>query len=161
MHTERPSQPLAAADPSWRVGIVYSSFYTEEVESMVRAARETLQKAGMSPVRITEHPTAGSFEVPLIGKALADARSVDALIGLGIIVEGETHHADLLAQSAARGVMDVQVASGIPFAFDILYVDTLEQARARATGPHNKGEEAAYAVLHSLAELKRIRSEKN
>lgn len=153
--------PLPPIDPKWRIGIVYSSFYGEEIQSMVQTAQAVLEKAGIDPQCITDHPVAGSFEVPLIGRALAEAKEVDALIGIGIIVEGETHHARLLADAAAQGMMDVQMRFGLPFAFEILYVKTFEDAKVRALGEHNKGEEAAYAVLHSLAELKRIRSEKN
>ena len=75
------------------------------------------------------------------------------MIGLGIIVEGETHHGALLAAETARGIMDTQLRFSIPFAFEILYVKSLEQARKRA----DKGAEAAYSALHSLAELHRIR----
>lgn len=135
---------------------MYSSFYGEEVQSMVQTAQQVLEHAGVDPQNITDHPVAGSFEVPLIGRALAVAKEVDALIGIGIIVEGDTHHARLLADSAAQGMMDVQMQTGVPFAFEILYVQRLEDARTRAMGEHNKGEEAAYAVLHSLHALKRI-----
>lgn len=136
---------------------MHSSFYREEMESLVEGARQILLKAGISDDSIFVHPAPGSFEVPLIGQALLDAKKVDALIGLGIIVEGDTHHADLLATESARGIMDVQLRNRVPFAFEILYVNSLEDAQLRSTGKHNKGEEAAYAVLHSLAELKRIR----
>jgi 6,7-dimethyl-8-ribityllumazine synthase len=51
----------------------------------------------------------------------------------------------------------VQLRNRVPFAFEILYVNSLEDAQLRSRGKHNKGEEAAYAVLHSLTELKRIR----
>ena len=99
----------------------------------------------------------GSFEIPLIGAALAEQGAVDALIGFGIIVEGETHHARLLADAATEGIMDTQLTYHIPFAFEVLYVKSLEDARARTTGNSNKGIEAAVAVLHSLALLKKIR----
>lgn len=143
-------------DPSWRIGIVAASFYPEETAALVAGAREALIGAGIPPEQVTEHAAAGSFEVPLIGSVLAQSGLVDALIGIGIIVEGETHHARLLAEAAARGIMDVQIGTGIPFAFEILYVNDLAQARERATGEGNKGQEAAYAVLHSLSEIKRV-----
>jgi len=155
MQWKSPVSPLQA-DPSWRIGIVHSSFYTEEMSGLVEGARNFLLGAGIPAKNVTVHPVAGSFEVPLIGAALAEGKKVDALIGLGIIVEGETHHARLLAEQAARGIMDVQVRYRMPFAFEILYVDSLDQALERTRPGSNKGEEAAYAVLHSLAELKRL-----
>ena len=146
-------RPALTVDPAWKIAVVASSFYKEEMDALTAGAVSALKEAGIKPGNITVYPAAGSFEVPLIGQALLEAKKVDALIGLGIIVEGETEHARLLAEAATRGIMDVQIGYGIPFAFEILYVDSLKLARARLT----KGEEAAYAVLHSLAELKRIR----
>ncbi len=123
-----------------------------------KGARSFLEQSGIPSANISDHPVAGSFEIPLIGKLLADAGAVDALIGLGIIVEGETHHARLLADATAAGMMRIQLEQGMPFAFEVLYVDELAQAVARSAASGNKGEEAAYAVLHSLMQLKAIRS---
>lgn len=150
--------PPADIDPSWRIGIVAASFYPQETAALVAGARTALIGAGIPAAQITEHAAAGSFEVPLIGSVLAESGLVDALIGIGIIVEGQTHHARLLAEAAARGIMDVQIGTGIPFAFEILYVSDFSQARERASGEGNKGREAAYAVLHSLVEIKRVQS---
>ncbi len=145
-------KPPAQVDPAWRIGIVRSSYHPDLVRALATSARAYLENAGIR--KIQEYTAPGSFELPLIGAALAKEASVDALIGLGVIVQGETAHADVIAQGAARGMMDVQTQFGIPFAFEVLLVATPEQASARA----NRGGEAAAAVLHSLAELRRIRS---
>lgn len=158
MRTPLPSDLTRAIDPHWRIGIVASSYYGEEIEALVAGAMEVLTGAGITPSHIYRINVPGSFEIPLLGAALAEAKKVDALLGLGIIVEGETRHAQLLAQQSARGIMDVQLQYQIPFAFEVLYVHTIAQARERTVGDGNKGREAARAVLHSLAELKRIRS---
>jgi len=139
-------------NPQWRIGIVHSLFYKEEVNALVASAREVLLEAGIAEANVSLHPAAGSFEIPLIGSILASSKSVSALIGLGVIVEGETHHAKLIAQNVARGIMDVQVNMHIPFAFEVLYVSSLEQAQSRL----EKGGEAACAVLHSLAQCEAI-----
>lgn len=125
---------------------------------MVDAAESVLVSSGIYKENISVHTVPGSFEIPLVGSALAKSGKVDALIGLGIIVEGETQHARLLAEQSARGIMDVQLQYEIPFAFEVLYVEDIEQARKRAMGDHNKGKEAAHAVLHSLAKLHTILS---
>jgi 6,7-dimethyl-8-ribityllumazine synthase len=148
----------AEVNPKWRVGIVSSSFYKEEIESMASAAESMLVSSGINKENISVHTVPGSFEIPLVGSALAKSGKVDALIGLGIIVEGETQHARLLAEQSARGIMDVQLQYEIPFAFEVLYVEDIEQARKRALGDQNKGKEAAHAVLHSLAKLHTILS---
>lgn len=153
----RPSLPKNI-NPGWRIGLVCSSYYKEEIEKLVDGARQILEQAGIPPSHISLHWVPGSFEIPLIGAALAKADAVDALIGLGIIVEGQTEHARLLAEHVARGIMDTQLRFVIPFAFEVLYVKDLKQARERSQGEANKGAEAALAVLHSLAELSRIHS---
>ncbi len=155
MRTHRPSdRTLPPFDPCWRIGIVYSSYYPEEVGALRTSARTFLERAGLPAENIIEHSAPGSFEIPLIGAALAEAHKVDALIGFGIIVEGETHPARLLAEQEARAISDVQLRFLLPFAFEVLYVRELSQARARG----ERGGEAAAAVLASLAELGRLRS---
>lgn len=140
--------------PAWRIGIVYSSFYEDEMKTMVDSAITTLKAIGVQQNNISEYPVPGSFEIPLIGAKLASSHSVDALIGLGIIVEGETHHARLVAENTARGIMDVQTRYALPFANEVLYVDTLELAKSRL----DKGKDAALCVLHCLAQLKELQS---
>ena len=148
----------AHIDPAWRIGIVASRFHGTHVQSLVEGAKKFLVAAGIPIANIRLFEAPGSFEIPLIGAELAKQQSVDALLGFGIIVQGETHHAELLARTVAHGMMDIQVRFGIPFAFEVLYVDSLQQAEARTDGKHNKGEEAARAVLWSLAQLSAIRA---
>lgn len=145
-------QLLPKADPDWRIAIVHSSWYPELVGPMIEDAKKTLMDAGTPAANIAVHPCAGSFEIPLIGSALAQEKKADALIALGVIVRGETHHADLIAQEIARGVMNVQLVHGVPFAFEVLYVNDIALAKART----DKGRTAAYTTLHSLNELQRI-----
>ena len=158
MRTDHHASPAPKADPSWRIAIVYSSFYPEEVSALVAGAKQVLLAAGIPSENITDYPVPGSFEIPLIGSVIAHEKKADAIIGLGIIVEGETHHAELVAREAARGIMDVQIGYGMPFAFEVLYVDSLAQARGRSSGSDNKGGEAARAALHSLAQIRKLRS---
>ena len=141
-------------NPGWKIAIVHASFYKEETESLATSAESVLENAGIPKANTRRYPVFGSFEIPLIGAEIAKAKEADAIIGLGIVVEGETHHARLLADAVARGIMETQLTYGIPFAFEVLYVDDIAQARARL----DRGGEAATAVLHSLALLQQIRS---
>jgi 6,7-dimethyl-8-ribityllumazine synthase len=142
----------------WRVGIVYAPYYKEETDALVKGAKDMLLQAGLSEANIILSVAPGSFEVPLLGRALADSGKVDAMIGFGIIVQGDTHHARLLAEEVTRAMMEIQMDYVMPFAYEVLYVNDLEQARARSTGESNKGREAAFAVLQSLVELEKIRN---
>lgn len=149
---EAPQSSIPKADSSWSVAIIYSAWYPELVGPMVADAKKTLMESGIEEKNITMHEAPGSFEIPLLGAVVAEAGSADAIIALGIVVNGETHHARLIAEQAARGAMDVQLKYLMPFAFEILYVDTIELAKARS----DKGKAAAITTLHSLQELQRI-----
>lgn len=157
MRKDPASAGPVQADSAWKIGIVHSTYYKEEIDQLVSGAREVLREAGLPEANVSLHPVPGSFEIPLIGRVLAEQGKVDALMAFGIIVQGETKHADLLATEVARGIMEIQLRYGLPFAFEVLHVLSIDQARARAGGPQGKGREAAYAVLHSLTELNRIR----
>ena len=151
MH-QSPTLKLPHVNASWRIGIVHSSFYEKEMKVLVESTKKALLEAGVLPRCIKEYPVYGSFEIPLVGSALIKAQEVDALIGLGIVVQGQTHHARLIAQSVTDGIMDLQVRTQVPFSFEVLYVDSLGDAEARL----DRGREAAHATLHSLAQLHRI-----
>ena len=103
----------AAVNRAWRVGIIHSSYYRDDVSAMVEGAERVLCASGLPAANIRRIAVPGSFEIPLAGAALARSGEIDGLIGLGIIVEGETHHARLIAEQAARGIMEVQVREGI------------------------------------------------
>lgn len=148
-------QPLdlpANVNPSWRVGIIASLWHRDIMNPMIERAKATLIEAGLKPENIQVFDAPGSFEVPLIGAALM--KKFDALMGFGIVLQGATMHAQLIAQTTTQAMMDLQVAHQKPFAFEILHVQSLDDAKARAEGPHNKGFEAARAVLVSLAILR-------
>ncbi|MFH0851939.1 MAG: 6,7-dimethyl-8-ribityllumazine synthase [Candidatus Peregrinibacteria bacterium] len=153
MQMDQPLPLPARISSGWRIGIVHSSFHPEVVAELRAGAERVLNEAGIAPGNVRTYAAPGSFEIPLIGAALIAAKEADALIGLGVIVEGETHHARLIAGQAARAIMDLQVRHLIPFAFEILYVRDLSQARARV----DRGEDAARAVLHALALLSPMR----
>ncbi len=154
MSGNSPTGLPLSVDATWRIGIVASLWHRDILDPMIEVAKKTFMDAGIPAPNITVHDAPGSFEVPLIGAALIE--NVDALIGLGIVLQGETMHAQNIMQSTTQAIMDLQVAHKKPFAFEILHVHTLEQAQARAEGPHNKGFEAARAVLMALVTLKSL-----
>lgn len=150
------AENIGNVNPTWKIGIVYADYYMKEIMPLVEGAHAFLREAGIAEHAISLHPVPGSFEIPLLGEALAHAGVVDALMAFGIIVQGDTHHARLLADQSTRGLMDVQLKYRIPFAFEILYVHDVKQVIERSTGEGNKGREAANAVLRSLVQLGKI-----
>lgn len=146
------SNPASRA-PEGAFAIVHSRYNEDVVRALVQAAKATLQANGVDAgdVRVTEVP--GAWELPLAAAYLADEEDVIAVIALGCVVRGETRHYEHVADECARGLMTVQLESGVPVSNGVLAVEKYEHAQARAGGTlGNKGEEAALAAL-AMAQL--------
>jgi 6,7-dimethyl-8-ribityllumazine synthase len=140
-----------------RIGAVVSTYHAELTRAMLASARRTLEAAGLAPDDLLVLEVAGSFELPLVARRLAVRDDVLAVLCLGLILKGETSHDVHIAGAAARGILQASLDSDKPVLFGVLTCDTLEQARARALGPHDKGAEAARAALAALAALEAAR----
>jgi 6,7-dimethyl-8-ribityllumazine synthase len=130
------------------VGIVVSRFNGEITNRLLESALGALDDAGVAKERITVMPVPGAFELPIGAMALAKTRRYSCVIALGCVVRGETPHFDFVATEAASGLQLAGLETGVPVAFGVLTVETVEQATAR-TG---KGAEAARTALE-MADL--------
>ncbi len=134
-----------------RVAIVSARFYPQLADWLEEGARRALTECGVAPQHIGYAPVRGAFELPIAARRLINGGRFDALIALGVVVQGETPHFDFVAGECARGLMDVQLATGVPIGFGVLTTDTLAQAEARADPKRgDKGYEAALAALAVL-----------
>jgi len=138
-----------------RVGIVVSRFNETVTTRLLEGARACLTERGVADGQVDVLWGAGAWELPLLAGRLAARGTYSALCALGAVVRGETPHFDFVAGEASRGLMQVQLASGVPLGFGLLTTDTLEQALARAGGDAgNKGYDAMAAALDAAAELR-------
>lgn len=131
-----------------KVAIGVATFYTDLAERLERSAVAALAEAGITEVERFEVP--GAFELPLVAQYAADA-GFDAAILLGAVIRGETSHYDHVCEEVARGLMDVQLRTGMPCGFGVLTVNSQEQAIARSGG--GKRDSAEHAVAAVLALL--------
>ena len=142
-----------------RVGLVWSRFNEELVRMLLTAADKQLVELGVDPGNIDVVSVPGALEIPIALQALAlerrgfAGRRYDALVALGAVVRGETYHFDIVANESARGILDVQLETGVPVANAILTTDTEEQAKARAAV---KGAEAARVAIEMANTLRAI-----
>jgi len=125
-----------------RVGIVRSRFNEKIGIAMLDACRKRLAELRVTALTVVSVP--GALEAPLALQKLANTEKYDALIALGAVIRGETHHFDVVANESASGLMQVQLDAGIPVANGILTTDTEEQAQARAT---QKGKDCAEVAV--------------
>ena len=132
--------------------IAVGRFYEDLAERLVAGAQAAFADAGAAEADVYSVP--GAFELPLAAKLCAESGRYDGVACLGAVIRGETDHYDYVCTEAARGIQEVQLRTGVPCAFGVLTVDTMEQALARAGGDkRDSGRHAAEAVL-ALARLR-------
>ena len=142
-----------------RIGVVWSRFNEEIVRELVTACDKQLVELGVAAADIDVVSVPGALEIPLALQAMAlerrgfASRRYDALVALGAVVRGETYHFEVVANESARGILDVQLETGIPIANGVLTSNTEEQARARAAV---KGAEAARVAVEMANTLKAV-----
>ncbi|HVR46466.1 MAG TPA: 6,7-dimethyl-8-ribityllumazine synthase [Candidatus Binatia bacterium] len=135
-----------------RFAIVVARFYPEIADRLVEGAKTALRACNVAADHVSVYEVPGCFEVPVACRNLIEADRFDALVALGAVVRGETPHFDFVAGECARGIMDVQLATGVPIGFGILTTDNLEQAEERADPQRgNKGYAAALAAATLLS----------
>jgi 6,7-dimethyl-8-ribityllumazine synthase len=140
-----------------RFAIAVGRFYEELAERLVAGAQAAFTAAGVGEADV--HPVPGAFELPPAALYLAESGRYAGVACLGAVIRGETDHYEYVCAEAARGIQDVQLRTGVPCAFGVLTVDTMEQALARAGGgKRDAGAHAAEAVLALSALRAELRS---
>jgi 6,7-dimethyl-8-ribityllumazine synthase len=133
-----------------RYAIVVGRFYEDLAERLVRGAQGAFADAGAPAAEVHEVP--GAFELPLAALYLAQSGRIAGVACLGAVIRGETTHYDYVCAEAARGIQDVQLRTGVPCAFGVLTVESMDQALARSGGDHrDTGYHAAQVVLRMAA----------
>jgi 6,7-dimethyl-8-ribityllumazine synthase len=140
-----------------RVALVCGRFNDHITIRLLEGSRAALAAAGVSDADVHVTWVPGAFEVPLAAKAWAESGRVDAVVGLGAVIRGETGHYDFVAGECARGIQDAQLATGIPVIFGVLTTENLDQALDRSGDDDNKGEESAHTALEMVSTLRAIR----
>lgn len=140
-----------------RFAIVASEYNGRYVGAMLRAARAELLAAKVAELKIIRVP--GAFEIPAVAARLARLTSpgFDAIICLGVIIRGQTTHAEHIGTGVTNALIQLQVETGKPLIHEVLLLENEEQARVRCLGrQHNRGAEAAQTALAMAAVMRRL-----
>jgi 6,7-dimethyl-8-ribityllumazine synthase len=130
--------------------IAVGRFYEELADRLVAGAQRAFAEAGEGEADVFDVP--GAFELPPAALFLAESGRYRGVACLGAVIRGETDHYVYVCNESARGIQDVQLRTGVPCAFGVLTVDTMEQALARTGGgKRDTGYHAGEAVLRLAA----------
>jgi len=140
-----------------RYCLVTARFNSFIVESLLEGAIDTLKRHGADEDDITIVRVPGAFEMPVILEKIAAKGGYDAIVALGAVIRGGTPHFDFVAGECVKGMAQVSLSHGIPIAFGVLTVDTIEQAIERAgTKAGNKGGEAALSAIEMVDLMRQL-----
>lgn len=139
---------------TFRVGIVAARFNPALVDALLERVVAALQQAGVKERALTIVRVPGSHEVPWAAQALALAGKRDVVIGLGVLIGGDTSHHEMVGQSVSHALQQVSLEARTPVINGVIVANTLAQAEARCRGKINRGAEFAAAALE-MAALKR------
>jgi len=138
-----------------RVAIVASRFNEFIVASLVKGATAAWLEHGGAAADLSIIRVPGAFELPLAARKLGASGRYDALVALGCVIRGDTPHFEYVAGECARGLQQASLETGVPVAFGVLTVETVDQALERAAvDAGNKGGEAMETALEMAALLK-------
>lgn len=137
--------------------IVAGQWHDVITDAMISSAQRTIEASGASHSLVR---VAGSFELPVVCKAVLDA-GADAVVALGVIIRGGTPHFEFVSDAATSGLTRVALDTGKPVGFGVLTLDDEQQGLDRAGLPdstEDKGQEAALAALETAVTLRKIRN---
>jgi 6,7-dimethyl-8-ribityllumazine synthase len=134
--------------PAPRILLIQAPYYEAVVSGMRHGAERVLAEAGAT-LEVVD--VAGAFELPAALRMAIRKGGWDGFLLHGCVVKGETDHYQFICEAVCQGVMDISGETGMPLGFGLLTVETLAQAEARsATNRHNKGAEAAHALIGQI-----------
>ena len=151
LRAHKTDRHLSAA--GLRFGIAAARYNADLADALLANCLDSLAKAGadMRDIKILRVP--GSFEVTAAAAKLARSGKCDCVIGLGILLQGQTSHAKHIGDAVAHGLTNISIHLGAPTVFGIVTAKNLQQARVRCVGKkHNRGREAARTAVE-MAQL--------
>ncbi|MFK7850026.1 MAG: 6,7-dimethyl-8-ribityllumazine synthase [Akkermansiaceae bacterium] len=129
-----------------RICIVASKYNEKFTDSLVDNTIEELSEL-IPMARIDLIRVPGAFEIPVAAASVLDRKECKCVIALGLIIRGDTQHADLVAGSVTTALQELAVSKRIPIVHEVLLVEDEKQAYARCiAATMNRGREAAKAA---------------
>jgi 6,7-dimethyl-8-ribityllumazine synthase len=158
MSNQISPRPRAVGVTKRHFPIVASQFNQVYVQGLVD--HFTAELRGISPAAtLTLHQVPGAFEIPVVVREIASQKRGDAIIAIGVILKGETDHAENLSRSVTDALQRIAVAHGVPVVNLVLSFDTEAQARARCLEDEiNRGTQAARAAVDISSVLSKLRN---
>ncbi len=131
-----------------KIGLVASRFNEFVTKELISGAVDCLVRHGSNESDITVVRIPGANESPMAAQIMARSGKFDAVIALGVVIQGATPHAGLINGQVSKSLAKVALDTGVPVINGVVPAESLEQAIERAgTKAGNKGWAAAQAAI--------------
>jgi 6,7-dimethyl-8-ribityllumazine synthase len=147
---------VAVSGAPFRVGIVASRFNSDLVDALLERVIGRLRAAGVREKAIMVVRVPGAHEVPWAAGELARGGRRDVIVGLGVLIGGDTSHHEMVGASVSHALQNVALSTRTPVINGVIVANNRTQAEARTVGKINRGVEFAEAALEMAALKKRI-----
>ena len=142
---------------SFPLALIVSRYHEELSQKLLDGALTRLRELKFKEEHLTVVMAPGAIEIPIIAQRLSESGLYDALIAMGIVIEGETDHYQYVCDLVSEGCLRVSLQNDIPVIFSVLTVKDEAQALARLGGAEgHKGIEAVDAVVSVISVLGQI-----
>jgi len=136
----------------FKIGIVVSEWNDSITLNLLEGAKNALLENGVKEQNIIVRFVPGAYELPLWSQFMCKNETIDGVIAIGAVIQGETKHFDFVCEAATLGIKDVNLKFNTPISFCLLTDNTMQQSIDRSGGKHgNKGIECAIACLKMIA----------
>ena len=134
-----------------KIGIVCARFNDFLVSRLLSGAMDAIVRHGGDAANVSVAYVPGSYEIPFAVKKMLDRKEFDAIVALGVVIQGDTPHASYINSEVAKGLAQLGMDSGIPVTYGMITADNLEQAINRSgVKAGNKGVDAAIAAIEMV-----------
>ena len=139
-----------------RFGIVCGRFNEFFVSKLLSGAVDAIVRHGGDAKNITAAWVPGSYEIPFAVKKMLLSGKYDAILALGVVIQGATPHAGYINAEVSKCLAQLGMEFGVPVTYGMITADNLDQAIERSgTKAGNKGVDAAIAAIE-MANLNKV-----
>ena len=139
-----------------RFAIVCGRFNEFFVSKLLAGAIDTIVRHGGKDTDIDVAWVPGAYEVPFAVKKFIDKGDYDAVMALGVVIQGATPHASYINAEVSKALGQLSLESGVPVTYGMVTANNIEQAIERSgTKAGNKGADAAMAAME-MANLNKL-----
>jgi 6,7-dimethyl-8-ribityllumazine synthase len=132
-----------------RIGIVCSEFNFDITQMMLERAKEHAKFLDVDVAKVVMTP--GVYDIPLAVKSLLKNKTIDGVVTIGAVIEGETEHDQIVIGQAARKLTDLAVEFEKPIGFGI---SGPGMSRLQAEDRIERAKDAVESVLKQWKALK-------